>query len=175
MPIYNGGGGVAGITVEEDPSALKMAQNLADLQNVGAARTNLDVYSTGGADSAISSAISGISIPAVNPVVTLDDMNNSYTASPASVKNGTISCFGASAYNIYIDANQGWQVGDRFCIAVASNASQVYVNGVTDGSSQYNYLNGNTQHTINQPTVHWVVYQGYYVNDGTYNHYWAIG
>ena len=50
MPIYNGGGGVAGITVEVDPTALKMASNLSDLISAGDARTNLDVYDTGTTD-----------------------------------------------------------------------------------------------------------------------------
>lgn len=43
MPIYNGGGGVAGITVENDPSALKLANNLSDLPNLATARTNLQL------------------------------------------------------------------------------------------------------------------------------------
>lgn len=44
MPIVNtpiGSGG--GITSEEDPSALKIASNLSDLQSLSAARTNLNV------------------------------------------------------------------------------------------------------------------------------------
>jgi hypothetical protein len=45
MPIFNGGGGVAGITVESDPSALKLANNLSDLVNKGTARTNLQLSS----------------------------------------------------------------------------------------------------------------------------------
>lgn len=43
MPIYNGGGGVAGIQVESDPSALKLANNLSDLPNLATARTNLQL------------------------------------------------------------------------------------------------------------------------------------
>ena len=53
MPIYNGGGGVAGITVETDPSALKMANNLSDVVNKGTARTNLQVYSKTEVDTAV--------------------------------------------------------------------------------------------------------------------------
>lgn len=44
MPIYNGGGGgVGGITVETDPSALKIASNLSDIQNFATARSNLQL------------------------------------------------------------------------------------------------------------------------------------
>ena len=50
MPIYNGGGGAAGITVEVDPTALKMASNLSDLINTATARTNLSVYSQATSD-----------------------------------------------------------------------------------------------------------------------------
>lgn len=53
MPIYNGGGGVAGITVETDPSALKMANNLSDVVNKGTARTNLQIYSKTEVDTAV--------------------------------------------------------------------------------------------------------------------------
>jgi hypothetical protein len=49
MPIYNGGGGGA----ETDPSALKVANNLSDLEDVSDARSNLDVYSIDEVDTAI--------------------------------------------------------------------------------------------------------------------------
>jgi hypothetical protein len=64
MPIYNGGGGVAGITVENDPSALKLANNLSDLPNTGTARTNLNVYSKTQVDQAIAAVPAGPQGPA---------------------------------------------------------------------------------------------------------------
>jgi hypothetical protein len=60
MPIYNGGGGgVGGITVETDPSALKIASNLSDIQNTTTARTNLNVYSKTQVDQAIAAIPAG--------------------------------------------------------------------------------------------------------------------
>jgi hypothetical protein len=43
MPIYNSVGGITGLTIESDPSALKMANNLSDLPNLTTARTNLQL------------------------------------------------------------------------------------------------------------------------------------
>ncbi len=65
MPIYNGGGGgVGGITVESDPSALKIASNLSDIQNTTTARTNLGVYSKTQVDQAIAAIPAGPQGPA---------------------------------------------------------------------------------------------------------------
>ena len=43
MPIYNSVGGITGLTIENDPSALKLANNLSDLPNLTTARTNLQL------------------------------------------------------------------------------------------------------------------------------------
>ena len=43
MPIYNSVGGITGLTIENDPSALKLANNLSDLPNLATARTNLQL------------------------------------------------------------------------------------------------------------------------------------
>ena len=45
MPIYNSVGGITGLTIENDPSALKLANNLSDLPNKAAARTSLQLMS----------------------------------------------------------------------------------------------------------------------------------
>jgi len=53
MPLNNFPIDVVGITIEADPTALKMDQNLSDLVDAGAARTNLDVYDTGTVDTTL--------------------------------------------------------------------------------------------------------------------------
>jgi hypothetical protein len=53
MPLNNFPIDVVGITIEADPTALKMDQNLSDLVDANAARTNLDVYDTGTVDTTL--------------------------------------------------------------------------------------------------------------------------
>lgn len=184
MPIYSGGGGVGGITVEEDPSALKMAQNLADLQDVPTARTNLgvysttEVYSTGETNTAISNALSSYTPPTPNfPYIVLDDNTSSTTPYASGIKMGTIVCAATTtSMSIYLDASLGYTVGDKFAIAT-TGWSNVTVYGVNSPNWPYYYnnINGNTSHQINQATVHWATYCASLENDGTVNYYWAIG
>jgi hypothetical protein len=154
MPIYNGGGGVSGITVEEDPSALKMAQNLADLQNFGTARTNLDVYSKGETNTQIGNSISNIPAYAP-PSIALDyNVTPNYTPSRSVMNNGTIIVLNSGTggpTTIYLDVANGWQVGDRFMFLVEGGT-----NGLIDvGSGNYINGSGNT-HAVNGSNIHWV-------------------
>jgi hypothetical protein len=155
MPIYNGGGGVSGITIEEDPSALKMALNLSDLQDFPASRSSLDVYSTSETNTQISNAISAI--PAYAPASFVLDYNVSTTYSPtrSAINNGTIIVVSAGTSGpatISLDVANGWQIGDRFMVVVEGGT-----NCVIDAGSG-NYINGSgSTHTINASAiVHWV-------------------
>ena len=164
MPIYSGGGGVAGITVEADPSALKMAQNLADLQDFDVARTNLDVYNKSTSDynattiasSAASAAISSYTPPAyVPPSVALDyNVTPNYTPTRSGMNNGTIIVLNSGTSGpttIHLDVANGWQVGDRFLWVVEGGT-----NGLIDAGSG-NYINGSGHtHSINGSNSHWV-------------------
>ena len=165
MPIYSGGGGVGGIQVENDPSALKMAQKLADLQDDPTARTNLGVYSTGETDSAISSAISGITFPNTNPVTVLDGTTTSATPSAPSNNLGTIVCLSTSN-GITLDGSLSWTAGMRFMVATGNSGT------CSIATASNNFINGsNTSHTINQQSNHWVCMCQY---DGT-NYHWSVG
>jgi hypothetical protein len=172
MPIYSGGGGVGGITVEEDPSALKMAQNLADLQNAGTARTNLGVYSTSETDSNISYVVNqaiGNIPPYSYTVPTYNVVDSTWTPDRASINNGTITLGGGMGNYINLDGQSGsWQVGDRFAVA-----STGYPNSTINANTN-NWINGsNTSHSINNAAVHWCVLVNYDSNNSSY--YWAIG
>lgn len=166
MPIYSGGGGVGGITVEEDPSALKMAQNLADLQDDPTARTNLGVYSTTETDSAISYQLGSYTPPAPTfPVVSPN--GTPVTPSRTQLNMGTVVCNNGMGDTIYLDAGTGgWQVGDKFAISTVSSNVYIY-------SASSNTINGSgTSHSINQAGVHWVCLNSY---DGMGNYVWSIG
>jgi hypothetical protein len=154
MPIYSGGGGVGGITVEDDPSALKMAQNLNDLADKPTARTNLDVYSTSDTSTAISNAISSISLYAP-PSVALDwNVTPNYTPVRSVMNNGTIIALNSGTsgpITIYPDVANGWLVGDRFMFLVEGGTD-----GLIDVGSG-NYINGSgSTHAINGSNIHWV-------------------
>ena len=158
MPIYSGGGGVGGIQVENDPSALKMAQNLADLQDDPTARTNLGVYSTGETDSAISYQVGTAigNIPAyAPPSVALDyNVTPNYTPTRSGMNNGTIIVLNSGTSgptSILLDVANGWQVGDRFLFVVEGGT-----NGQINVGSG-NYINGSgSTHSINGSNNHWV-------------------
>lgn len=175
MPIYSGGGGVGGITVEEDPSALKMAQNLADLQNASTARTNLgvysttEVYSTGETNSAISNALSSYTPPAPTfPVV--NPNGSSVSPTRLSLNNGVVVLTDPMTNQIDLDGDTGgWQLGDKF--AVATIGFNAYINGNT-----YNTFNGSSSsHTINQAGVHWVVLAKVDNGMSPAYYYWSVG
>lgn len=84
MPIYNGGGGVAGITVEQDPTALKMASNLSDLVNKVTARSNLQVLSS----TEVSTAL-GYYLPLTGGTISVNGGINFSTNSYNSILNGS--------------------------------------------------------------------------------------
>ena len=65
MPLNNFPIDVVGITIEADPSALKMDQNLADLTDASDARTNLDVYDTGTTDTTFLALAGGLMTGAI--------------------------------------------------------------------------------------------------------------
>jgi hypothetical protein len=153
MPLNNYPIDVVGITVENDPSALKMAENLNDLADKPTARTNLDVYSTSASDSSASYLVNAalnnytptVSLPPLNPVILLNNMmaGTLYPNRPAT-NNGTI----VAQVLTYIDFTtciaDGWVVGDRFW--VATNGQNVYFQGAT--------INGTSGHTISGYNTH---------------------
>jgi hypothetical protein len=99
MPIYNGGGGgVGGITVETDPSALKIASNLSDIQNTTTARNNLNVYSKTQVDQAIAAVPAGPQGPAgeagpAGPAGAVGDTGPQGPAGPAGADGDTLFDF----------------------------------------------------------------------------------
>ena len=156
MPLNNYPIDVVGITIEADPSALKLAQNLADLADKPTARTNLDVYSTTACDAAISYVVSTAlgsytptsSLPPLNPVQVIAGMTTTLYPNRTATNNGTI----VTQVLTYIDFStciaDGWVVGDRFF--VATNGQNVYFQGAT--------INGSSGHTISGYNTHICVF-----------------
>ena len=77
MPLNNFPIDVVGITIEADPTALKMASNLSDLLNTGTARANLSVYSQATSDATYA--------PLASPSLTGNVTITTNSASPALI------------------------------------------------------------------------------------------
>jgi hypothetical protein len=122
---FNIMGGVSGISVESDPTALKIASNLADLPNKPTARSNLGLGSmatagVGQFQSSVSSAL-GTPFP-VNPDIMYGVKNGSWVplaandallysdTSGASAINGTYSFEGYDSSGQYYSPYQTGEV-----------------------------------------------------------------
>lgn len=159
MPIYNGGGGIAGITIEEDPTALKMDQNLEDLPNKADARYNLDVYSTGDTSVTINNALSAYSPPAPPVSIYNGSISGDLHPNRAYINNGTIVATGTTTIDLSSSSSYGWQLGDRFW--VATNGANVYFTGAN--------INNTSGHSITGYTTHICVYVDNQMGD-----YWTV-
>ena len=133
MPIYNGGGGVAGITVEVDPTALKMASNLSDLISAGDARTNLDVYDTGTTDTTFLALAGGTMTGAITFDATgLQNINKGTFDNSLGGYNG-ISLTCAVGYELNWQGGHlgNWYSGAYNLITIDSPVHITHVDGLT--------------------------------------------
>ena len=133
MPIYNGGGGVAGITVEVDPTALKMASNLSDLISAGDARTNLDVYDTGTTDTTFLALAGGTMTGAITFDATgLQNINKGTFDNSLGGYNGvSLTC--AVGYELNWQGGHlgNWYSGAYNLITIDSPVHITHVDGLT--------------------------------------------
>lgn len=140
MPIYNGGGGgVGGITVETDPSALKLANNLSDLPNLATARTNLQLSTF---YAAIGHLHTGVYAPAshshaISDVANLQTTLNGKAASVHTHDVTSVTGWGTSISNATNGYVLGWNGSALVWVAQSGGIADAPADGV-----KYGRING---------------------------------
>jgi len=174
MPIYNSVGGITGLTIENDPSALKLANNLSDLPNLTTARTNLQLSTY---FAALSHNHNGTYAP-VSHTHPVSDVTGWGSVSGAS--NGYVLSWNGSAL-VWV-AQSGGGSGDRYLttsttsltinngnktLTVQTGLSYTPTQSVTISFDASNHMNGEVL-TYNSGTGVMTVDVSHHTGTGTY-------
>jgi hypothetical protein len=133
VPLNNFPIDVVGITIEADPTALKMDQNLSDLVDASAARTNLDVYDTGTTDTTFLALAGGAMTGAITFDATgLQNINKGTFDNSLGGYNG-ISLTCAVGYELNWQGGHlgNWYSGAYSEITIDSSVHITHVDGLT--------------------------------------------